>query len=222
MTRRVPSRSERPVPASGGFGQNRNEREPTSDHSVRRGDIVGVAADVFYARGFSAGTTREIAARVGLTQPAIYHYVGSKDDLIASIADHVDQEMTAALERGLTRSADPQAQLVGIIEEFTVAVLSNQTAFAVYYRENHHIAEDVRARVQGHERAFVRQTSRLVSTLQKAGALPDTDPPTVVAEAILGMASWSYRWFRPGGRATPKAVAGAFIRLVGLSDPPRG
>lgn len=189
---------------------------PVTEHAVKRSAIVAVAAEVFYERGFSAGTTREIAAQVGLTQPAIYHYVGSKHDLLAAIADHVDREMTAALDRGLARSATPPGQLAGIIEEFTTAVLSNQKAFAVYYRENHHIAEDVRIRVEGHERQFVRQTSRLVSALQKTGALPGADPPTVVAEAILGMASWSYRWFRPGGRATPSGVAAAFIRLIGL------
>lgn len=189
---------------------------PISVHSTKRAAIVDVAAEVFYERGFSAGTTREIAAEVGLTQPAIYHYVGSKDHLLAAIADHVDREMTAALDRGIARSATSEGQLAAIIEEFTLAVLANQKAFAVYYRENHHIQEDVRARVEAHERQFVRQTSELVSVLQKSGVLPDPDPPTVVAEAILGMASWSYRWFRPGGRATPKAVARAFTRLIGL------
>lgn len=189
-----------------------------SVHSAKRADIVDVAAEVFYERGFSAGTTREIAAKVGLTQPAIYHYVGSKDHLLAAIAEHVDREMTAALDRGIARSGTPRGQLAAIIEEFTVAVLTNQKAFAVYYRENHHIQNDVRDGVEAHERLFVRRTSELVSQLQKAGVLPDADPPTVVAEAILGMASWSYRWFRPGGKATPAAVARAFTRLLGLDD----
>lgn len=193
---------------------------PISVHSAKRAEIVEVAAEVFYGRGFSAGTTREIAAQVGLTQPAIYHYVGSKNHLLAAIAEHVDREMTAALELGIARSSTPQGQLAGIIEEFTSAVLTNQKAFAVYYRENHHIQPDVQAAVEAHERQFVRRTSELVSQLQKAGVLPDADPPTVVAEAILGMASWSYRWFRPGGRATPKAVARAFTRLLGLEPAP--
>lgn len=195
-------------------------RAPITLHSAKRAEIVDVAAEIFYGHGFSAGTTREIAAEVGLTQPAIYHYVGSKDHLLAAIAEHVDLEMTAALERGIARSSTPQGQLAGIIEEFTVAVLTNQKAFAVYYRENHHIQADVRDGVEAHERLFVRRTSELVGQLQKAGVLADVDPPTVVAEAILGMASWSYRWFRPGGRATPKAVAGAFTRLLGLEPAP--
>ncbi len=37
---------------------------PMSVHSAKRADIVDVAAEVFYERGFSAGTTREIAAEV--------------------------------------------------------------------------------------------------------------------------------------------------------------
>lgn len=202
----------RPEPSAG----QAEEAAPVSVHSTKRAEIVSVAAEVFYERGFSAGTTREIAAEVGLTQPAIYHYVGSKDHLLVAIAEHVDREMSTALDRGIARSETPEGQLAGIIEEFTIAVLTNQRAFAVYYRENHHIREEVRSRIEEHEREFVRRTSELVGLLQRSGVLPDADPATVVAEAILGMASWSYRWFRPGGKATPAGVARAFTRLIGL------
>lgn len=195
---------------------------PSNDHPARRAEIVSVAATVFYDRGFTAGTTREIAAAVGLTQPAIYHYVGAKDDLLGAIAQHVDREMNAALARGLAWGSAPRERLIGIIEEFTSAVLTNQKAFAVYYREHHHLAEELRTSIESDERLFVRRTSTLVRALQETGGLPSGDPPTVVAEAILGMASWSYRWFRPGGRATPSAVAAAFVRLIGLDTPDSG
>jgi AcrR family transcriptional regulator len=104
-----------------------------------------VAADVFYANGFTAGTTREIAARVGMTQPTLYHYVGKKEDLLREIALRVDAEMSDALERGLAASVEPREQLTAVLTEFTEAVIRNQKLFAVYYKEQHLLAPATRS-----------------------------------------------------------------------------
>lgn len=59
----------------------------------RRGEILDAALSVFAEKGYEGGTMREIAARLGVTEPALYrHYAGKEalfDDLIAVAADHV-------------------------------------------------------------------------------------------------------------------------------------
>jgi len=54
--------------------------------------IVRAAADVFRRDGFRAGTTKDIAAMVGLSQPSLYYYVGSKETLLAELALRLDQQ----------------------------------------------------------------------------------------------------------------------------------
>jgi len=54
----------------------------------RRQQIVSAAVRFFAEVGFDGGT-RELAKRLGITQPLIYRYFPSKDDLIRSVYDEV-------------------------------------------------------------------------------------------------------------------------------------
>lgn len=189
----------------------------TSEHAVKRLAILEGAAAVFVRRGFAAGTTKEIAAEVGLSQPAIYHYVGSKHDLLREIALHVDEEMNSALARGLAVSEEPGRQLRGIIHEFTAAVVRDRRAFAVFWQELYSLPDDVRARIADDERAFVNAVAAIVGDLQAEGRMP-AGSPLVLAEAVLSMPSWMYHWYRPAGPLGASEIAELYCRLVGL-DP---
>ncbi len=187
----------------------------TEEFDAKRRDILEGASEVFVRRGFAAGTTKEIAAEVGLSQPAIYHYVGSKNDLLREIALHVDREMTAALEAGLASSDDPEAQLRSVLHEFTAAVARDRRAFAVFWQELHSLEPAVRDKIADDERDFVGKVGRLISALQQRGRMPDA-PAVVLAEAVLSMPSWMYHWYRPGGELEAKQIADIYCRLIGL------
>jgi AcrR family transcriptional regulator len=59
----------------------------------RRGEILDAALAVFAEKGYEGGTMREIAGRLGLTEPALYrHYAGKEalfEDLVAVAGDHM-------------------------------------------------------------------------------------------------------------------------------------
>lgn len=184
------------------------------EHDAKRRRIIEAAAEVFYERGFVAGTTKEIAAKVGLSQPAIYHYVGSKDILLQEIARRVDRDMMQVLERGLARATSAREQLVAIIREFTAAVAQDRELFAVYYKELHVLPDDVRSQIVLHEGEFVAGVAGVVGKLQAEGVLPVDQPTTALTEAILGMVSWLHRWYRPSGQLDVDAMAGLFTALI--------
>jgi AcrR family transcriptional regulator len=50
----------------------------------RRRDIIGKAAEFFAEEGFDGGT-RELARKLGITQPLLYRYFPSKEDLIREV-----------------------------------------------------------------------------------------------------------------------------------------
>ncbi len=67
----------------------------------RRGEILDAALAVFGEKGYEAGTMREIARRVGVTEPALYrHYEGKRailTDIVSTAGDRISGEMRAAL-----------------------------------------------------------------------------------------------------------------------------
>jgi AcrR family transcriptional regulator len=65
----------------------RPRKRPAAAGSQPREDILNAAADLFETYGFSATTTRQIAAAVGLEQASMFHYFRRKDDLLAELLD---------------------------------------------------------------------------------------------------------------------------------------
>lgn len=72
----------------------------------RRGQILDAALAVFGEHGYSGGTMRQIAARLGVTEPALYrHYAGKQaifEDLVARAGDHI-----VAFASDVVRGLDP-------------------------------------------------------------------------------------------------------------------
>lgn len=65
-------------------------RERTSDSETggaARRRILEVARELFMKRGYRAVTTREIADEVGVTQPALYHHFGGKEELYTAVLE---------------------------------------------------------------------------------------------------------------------------------------
>jgi AcrR family transcriptional regulator len=180
--------------------------------------IVRAAADVFRRDGFRAGTTKDIAARVGLSQPSLYYYVGSKETLLSELATRLDQDMAGTLVRAERAASEPRQQLQAFIRELIKAVMNDTTLFAVYWAEARWLPENVAAQVSADERRFVRQVEHLVARVQAEGGLP-AGPPHVVTEGILGMVLWMYRWYRPRTNS-PSAdeIGDVFLAMLGLAD----
>lgn len=187
----------------------------TSQHLTRRQEVIDRAAEIFARDGFPAGTTKDIAAAVGLSQPAIYHYVGSKQDLLREIALTVDRDMTAALAAGLQSSEDAAEQLRAVIREFTAAVVRGRHSFAVFWQELNSLDDVTRTAIQDDERRFIASVAGLVGRLQDQGRMPPGSP-TVLAQAILGIPSWMYRWYQPDGPLVADSLAELFCALIGL------
>jgi TetR/AcrR family transcriptional regulator, cholesterol catabolism regulator len=115
----------------------------------------------------------------------------------------------------VARGDTPEDKLRGIISEYTNAVILNRKACAVYWDERKHLSRSVAAEVREAQRGFLNTMEELVVQAQDNGSLP-TGEPAVVAEAILGEVTWTYRWYRDDGTLNPADIAEVFCSLAGL------
>lgn len=199
-------------------GDGADEAPVDSNHQRKRQDILAAAAAVFWERGYIAGTTKDVAQRVGLSQPTIYHYVGSKSTLLEEIVSEVYAQVLKALEdaRGLERN--PDQRLSAIVHSLTRAITERRDMWGVFWQEFRQLPEDFRDQVRRDQRAFLDEIEEVVAELQGAGQLAPDRSPAVIASAILGMVSWTYQWYRPEGNLEPEAIASTFLDLIGIPD----
>src|SRR3954447_14821555 len=78
---------------------------------ARREAIVDTSARVFAKRGYHATGLTELCDANGLGKGALYHYIKSKEDLLAAIHDRVMDEVMAGADRVATTGGSPSAQI---------------------------------------------------------------------------------------------------------------
>lgn len=114
----------------------------------RKGEILDAAVDVFGRKGYEAGSLREIAEIVGISEPAIYRHFGSKHDLfehmLIATGDRIAAEVgplvdsaTASNVADILREIVAQREAaipsyVPIIQTAMVAVVHNPEFLAAY------------------------------------------------------------------------------------------
>ena len=178
--------------------------------------IVASAARVFSRRGYTSGTTKEIAAELKMSQPAVYHYIGSKALLLDEIALLVASDFQKSLATALAESDHPDLRLRNVVRRFTEALLRNQYECMVFWRERHSFSEDLRKRIAEQEREFMKSVAGLVADLQDRKILTNTVSSEVLAQAIIGMPAWSYQWYRHDRHPDAHQLADVYCDLVGI------
>lgn len=78
--------------------------------------IVTAARRTFARRGYDATTNREIAADVGITTGAVYHYFESKADLYVAVYAETQRTVYDAFEAGLAAAGSLVERLVAILD----------------------------------------------------------------------------------------------------------
>jgi AcrR family transcriptional regulator len=73
---------------------------------VRKSQIVRTAADFFAEHGF-AGSTRDLASEIGVTQALLYRYFDTKDALIAAVFEEMRDRYDVANAQVLQNGALP-------------------------------------------------------------------------------------------------------------------
>src|SRR3954447_8113426 len=92
-----------PMPRSTPVNKSRGRPRDVDSATTRR-DLLDGARRIFARDGFEATTNRSIAAEVGITSGAIYHYFPSKAELFAAVFDQAQGIVYDGFERAVAGS----------------------------------------------------------------------------------------------------------------------
>src|SRR5438445_9305517 len=84
---------------------------------ARREAIIDTSARLFARQGYHATGITELCAANDLGKGALYHYIGSKEELLVAIHDRVMDEVMAGAERVAGAGGSPSTQLAMLGEE---------------------------------------------------------------------------------------------------------
>jgi AcrR family transcriptional regulator len=201
----------------------------TAKRAALRGRIVAAALEAFAARGFEATTTADIADRLQMTGPALYHYFRTKDELLFACIEQVLQsllEALAAAAEGGGTAAERMARVVRAqvgmeLRNGSAAPLVNAHLYGPQYLMDMLGAEQ-RESLRVHQRSLVQVYRGLIDE-GVAGGEFRVPGSAVAAFNVLAIVQYSGVWYRPrkGRRMDDLAEAqvAAVLQLLGAVPP---
>jgi AcrR family transcriptional regulator len=171
----------------------------------REEEILAAAARIFQRKGYHGTSVRDIADAVGLLKGSLYHYISSKEDLLARLFEGLLEDTVAELDVIARRDASAAERLREMVRAYARAIIANQDAVGLYLREWRSLPAPELANLAARRRRMRTLFSAVIADGARAGELAPGDP-NLAALAILGMCNWMYEWYRPAGRLTPDAV----------------
>ncbi|MFB4264863.1 TetR/AcrR family transcriptional regulator [Nonomuraea sp. GTA35] len=146
-----------------------------------RSRIIETARELFTAQTYRAASMRDIAERVGITKPSLYHHFRSKSELLASLVGPPIDELEAVIGAASSR-AEPEEVRRAVLEGCLDVILAHRETMALLLRD---------ASVYGDETTEIM--SRVVGLMNRAvellaGPSPDWRQRVRAAQALAAVA----------------------------------
>ena len=179
---------------------------------VRRQAIIDTSAHLFARQGYHATGITELCTANELGKGALYHYIGSKEELLASIHDRVMDEVMAGADRVAEVGGTPSDQLAMLGDELLDVIHRYPDHVWVFLHEFPALTGERAEQFRVRRRAYEQRVEAVVRAGVEAGEFRDVDP-WLTARAWLGMHNYTYLWLKPGGRLSARAVANPFAEI---------
>ncbi|MDZ7675446.1 MAG: TetR/AcrR family transcriptional regulator [Acidimicrobiales bacterium] len=179
---------------------------------ARRDAIVDTSARLFAASGYHATGLNELCDANDLGKGALYHYIGSKEGLLAAIHDRVMDEVLLGAERVVEAGGTPSARLAMLGEELLDVIHRYPDHVWVFLHEFPALTGERAANFRERRREYERHVEEVLRAGVDSGEFRDLDP-WLTARAWLGMHNYTYLWLKPGQRLSARDVAEPFAQV---------
>jgi AcrR family transcriptional regulator len=190
----------------------RDDSSRSEKWTSRRDAIVDTSARVFARQGYHATGIVELCEVNGLGKGAFYHYIGSKEELLAAIHDRVMDEVLLGAQRVAAAGGSPSEQLTMLGDELLDVIYRYPDHVWVFLHEFPALTEERAEQFRVRRREYERHVEAVLQAGIDSGEFRDIDP-RLTALAWLGMHNYTYLWLKVDGRLTAKDVAKPFADI---------
>jgi TetR/AcrR family transcriptional regulator, cholesterol catabolism regulator len=180
--------------------------------SLRRAEILAVAADLFARHGFERTTVREIGEAAGILSGSLYHHFKSKDAILEEIFNAYFDELEERWNEILETIDAPALQFESMLRELVLAVDRHPGAARTLTQEWSNLLH--LAQLQARWKRLEADWLKIIDAGVEAGEFrSDVDRfflYSIGMDAVRGVAGW----YRPKSRSRIDDLADAYISVL--------
>lgn len=181
------------------------QRRRSTGADQKQSRILDVATELFAERGYHATTLTDLADALEIAKATLFHYFTSKEKILAAL---YARGMETSLERiGSIDDPDPEVRLRSMLREHALVVMRNVSLFRVCFGEEASLEPENLRRILDQQRQYIELLAVPIRQLQSQGRVSKTVRPRVAAQSLMGMGSWSQKWYERGGAMRDDDIA---------------
>jgi AcrR family transcriptional regulator len=187
--------------------------------AAKRDAVLRAAVRMFNERGFHRTSLDDVATRLGISKPTIYHYLGNKDQVLLEC-------VTIGLNQ-LLEAAEVSRQSAGSgrdrLEHFLVRYAEvNMEDFGrcVIRTDDEALEPESRALFRARKREIDQAMRALIEEGIADGSIAAVDP-RMLAFTLAGALNWPARWHQVDGAKSMRAIAREMVALLSAGFAPR-
>ncbi|HWI77736.1 MAG TPA: TetR/AcrR family transcriptional regulator [Ramlibacter sp.] len=191
-------------------------RPKSSQHEIKRDEILDIAAQCFAERSYAAASMNDIATAGGTSKARLYHYYESKEAILFDLLDRYTQRLLAIIGQAEAtaqrRNLDDRAALHELVRSFLQEYETSATRHVALLHDTKFLGETQRELILDRQRDVVSAVTRFLRRAYPSRVSAANQSAVVMM--LFGMINWTFTWLRPGGPMSYAAFAEEVIAML--------
>jgi AcrR family transcriptional regulator len=188
------------------------------DPATKREAVLKTAAHLFLENGYARTSMNDVADRLNITKPALYHYFRNKEEILIECY----RLGTGLIEEILNDIATHCGTGLAKVEAFIYSyanVMTINFGRCVMRLDDADLSRDALSEVRNYKRKIDRRLRSFIQEGIDDGTITPCDPK-LAAFSIAGALNWICHWYEPEGALSAEEIATQFARTLtqGLAE----
>jgi AcrR family transcriptional regulator len=191
------------------------------DPETKREAVLQVAAHLFLEKSYARTSMNDVADRLNITKPALYHYFQNKEEILLACYRLGSGLIQESLNEIAAHCGSGLAKVEAFIHSYA-NVMTVNFGRCVMRLDEGDLSAEARAEVRAYKRKIDRRLRGFIQEGIADGSIAPRDPK-LAAFAIAGALNWICIWYEPAGPLSPEEIATQFAQTLtqGLAAKPR-
>jgi AcrR family transcriptional regulator len=182
------------------------------DPETKREAVLQIAAQLFLEKSYGRTSMNDVAERLHITKPALYHYFHNKEEILlecyrlgSALIEEILNDISAQCGTGL-------AKVAAFIYSYA-NVMTVNFGRCVMRMDEGDLSDDAFGEVRNYKRKIDRRLRAFIQEGIADGSITPCDPK-IAAFSIAGALNWMCIWYEPEGPLPAEEIAQQFARTL--------
>ena len=182
------------------------------DPETKREAVLQTAAQLFLEKSYGRTSLNDVADRLRITKPALYHYFRNKEEILlecyrlgCGLIEDILNDIAAHCGTGLEK-----------VEAFIYSyanVMTINFGRCVMRLDDGDLSSEALTEVRAYKRKIDRRLRSFILEGIEDGSITACDPK-IAAFSIAGALNWICKWYEPQGPLSAEEIASQFARTL--------